>query len=87
MALVELHDSHNWHISCRTQGSFVTTPSPPFFLNMHDGFGDEGWLKEFKNRMVDTFSRENLFSVLVPAGNEIDKVCFKCTLYMSYGFS
>ena len=56
-------------------------------LNMHDGFGDEGWLKEFKNRMVDTFSRENLFSVLVPAGNEIDKVCFKCTLYMSYGFS
>ncbi|XP_030932963.1 protein PALE CRESS, chloroplastic-like [Quercus lobata] len=42
-------------------------------LNMHDGFDDEGWLKEFKNRMVDTFPRENLFSVLVPAGNEINK--------------
>ena len=35
-------------------------------LNMYDGFDDEGWLKEFKNRMVDTFPRENLFSVLVP---------------------
>ncbi|XP_050252642.1 protein PALE CRESS, chloroplastic-like [Quercus robur] len=56
-------------------------------LNMHDGFDDEGWLKEFKNRMVDTFPRENLFSVLVLAGNEINKLCFKCTLYMSYGFS
>uniref|UniRef100_A0A7N2RB63 Uncharacterized protein n=1 Tax=Quercus lobata TaxID=97700 RepID=A0A7N2RB63_QUELO len=42
-------------------------------LNMHDGFDDEGWLKEFKNRMVDTFPRENLFSVLVPTGNEINK--------------
>ena len=34
MALVELHDSHNWHVSCRTQVSFVTTTPPPFFLNM-----------------------------------------------------
>ena len=56
-------------------------------LNLHDGFDDESWLKEFKDRMVDTFPRENLFSILVLARNEINKVCFNCTLYMSYGFS
>ncbi|KAM4097530.1 hypothetical protein ACJW30_07G007400 [Castanea mollissima] len=26
-------------------------------LNMHDGFDDEGWMKECKKRMVDTFLR------------------------------
>ncbi|XP_007050678.2 PREDICTED: protein PALE CRESS, chloroplastic [Theobroma cacao] len=42
-------------------------------LNMHDGFNDEGWLKECKKRMVDTFPREDPFSILVPAGFDIDK--------------
>ncbi|KAF3970914.1 hypothetical protein CMV_005436 [Castanea mollissima] len=40
-------------------------------LNMHDGFDDEGWMKECKKRMVDTFLRP--FSILVPAGFDIDK--------------
>ncbi|XAR58521.1 hypothetical protein NMG60_11013949 [Bertholletia excelsa] len=42
-------------------------------LNLHDGFDDEGWLKECKRRMVDTFPREDPFSILVPAGFDIDK--------------
>lgn len=42
-------------------------------LNLHDGFNDEGWLKECKKRMVDTFPREDPFSILVPAGFDIDK--------------
>ncbi|KAE8009680.1 hypothetical protein FH972_006104 [Carpinus fangiana] len=42
-------------------------------LNMHDGFDDEGWLKECKKCMIDTFPREDPFSILVPAGLDIDK--------------
>ncbi|GKU86642.1 hypothetical protein SLEP1_g1142 [Rubroshorea leprosula] len=42
-------------------------------LNLHDGFDDEGWLKECKKRMVDTFPREDPFSIMVPAGFDIDK--------------
>ncbi|KAK9984130.1 hypothetical protein SO802_033655 [Lithocarpus litseifolius] len=42
-------------------------------LNMHDGFDDEGWMKECKRRLVDTFPREDPFSILVPAGFDIDK--------------
>lgn len=44
-------------------------------LNMHDGFDDEGWLKECKKCMINTFPREDPFSILVPAGFDIDKVC------------
>lgn len=46
-------------------------------LNMHDGYDGEGWLKECKKRMVDTFPREDPFSILVPEGFDIDKVCCK----------
>lgn len=42
-------------------------------LNMHNGFDEEGWLKACKKRMVDTFPREDPFSILVPAGFDIDK--------------
>ncbi|KAL5561634.1 hypothetical protein UlMin_031381 [Ulmus minor] len=42
-------------------------------LNLHDGFDEEGWLKECKKRMIDTFPREDPFSILVPAGFDIDK--------------
>ncbi|KAA8543206.1 hypothetical protein F0562_021299 [Nyssa sinensis] len=42
-------------------------------LNMHDGFDDEGWLKECRKHMVNTFPREDPFSILVPAGFDIDK--------------
>lgn len=42
-------------------------------LNMYDGFDDEGWLKDCRKRMVDTFPREDPFSILVPAGLDIDK--------------
>lgn len=42
-------------------------------LNLHDGFDNEGWLKECRKLMVDTFPREDPFSILVPAGLDIDK--------------
>ncbi|XP_057509523.1 protein PALE CRESS, chloroplastic-like [Actinidia eriantha] len=42
-------------------------------LNLHDGFDDEGWMKECKKRMVNTFPREDPFSILVPTGFDIDK--------------
>ncbi|KAF2298658.1 hypothetical protein GH714_024547 [Hevea brasiliensis] len=42
-------------------------------LNMHDGFDDEGWLKECKKCMINTFPREDPFSILVPAGFDVDK--------------
>lgn len=41
-------------------------------LNMHDGLDNEGWLKACKRRMIDTFPREDPFSILVPAGFDID---------------
>ncbi|KAK4357346.1 hypothetical protein RND71_022956 [Anisodus tanguticus] len=45
-------------------------------LNMHDGgLDNEGWLKACKKRMVDTFPREDPFSILVPAGFDIDTTC------------
>ncbi|KAK6937490.1 hypothetical protein RJ641_030998 [Dillenia turbinata] len=42
-------------------------------LNMHDGFDDEGWLKECKRHMISTFPREDPFTLLVPVGFDIDK--------------
>lgn len=42
-------------------------------LNMHDGFEDEVWLKDCKKRMIETFPREDPFSILVPTGFDIDK--------------
>lgn len=43
-------------------------------LNMHDGgLDNEGWLKACKKRLVDTFPREDPFSILVPAGFDIEK--------------
>ncbi|KAG6606432.1 Protein PALE CRESS, chloroplastic, partial [Cucurbita argyrosperma subsp. sororia] len=42
-------------------------------LNMYDNFNDEGWLKDCRKRMIDTFPREDPFSILVPAGFDIDK--------------
>lgn len=41
-------------------------------LNLHDGFDDEGWLKKCRKCMVDTFPREDPFSMLVPAGFDIN---------------
>ncbi|XP_076884847.1 protein PALE CRESS, chloroplastic-like [Bidens hawaiensis] len=42
-------------------------------LIMHDGYDDEGWLKACKKRMIETFPREDPFSLLVPAGFDLDK--------------
>ncbi|KAF5820480.1 putative protein PALE CRESS [Helianthus annuus] len=42
-------------------------------LIMHDGFDEEGWLKACKKRMIETFPREDPFSLLVPAGFDLDK--------------
>lgn len=53
-------------------------------LNMHDGFDDEGWLKSCKKCMVDTFPREDPFTILAPAGFDIDKV--KSKLHIMYLF-
>ncbi|MCL7047032.1 hypothetical protein MKW94_022583, partial [Papaver nudicaule] len=41
-------------------------------LNLHDGFDDEGWLKQCRKQMVDTFPREDPFSLLVPLGFDIN---------------
>lgn len=43
-------------------------------LNMHDGFDDDGWLKECKKRMIATFPREDPFSIIVPTGFDIDRL-------------
>ncbi|XP_057550079.1 protein PALE CRESS, chloroplastic isoform X2 [Amaranthus tricolor] len=42
-------------------------------LNMHDGYDNEGWLKECKKLMIESFPREDPFSIIVPAGFDIDK--------------
>ncbi|KAL5995857.1 hypothetical protein ACLOJK_025929 [Asimina triloba] len=42
-------------------------------LNLHDGFDDNEWLKECRKQMIDVFPREDPFSILVPAGLDIDK--------------
>lgn len=42
-------------------------------LNLYDGFDHDGWLKGCKKLMVETFPREDPFSILVPAGFDIDK--------------
>ncbi|KAL9225499.1 hypothetical protein vseg_001415 [Gypsophila vaccaria] len=42
-------------------------------LNMHDGFDDDVWLKSCKKLMIETFPREDPFSIIVPAGFDIDK--------------
>ncbi|WOL01811.1 hypothetical protein Cni_G10528 [Canna indica] len=41
-------------------------------LNLHDGFDDEGWLKKCRKCMIDTFPREDPFSMLVPAGYDME---------------
>lgn len=41
-------------------------------LNLHEGYNDEEWLKKCRKCMVDTFPREDPFSILVPAGIDID---------------
>lgn len=43
-------------------------------LILHDGFDEEGWLKECRKQMVETFPREDPYSILVPVGFDIDKV-------------
>ncbi|KAL8548410.1 hypothetical protein ACS0TY_007648 [Phlomoides rotata] len=42
-------------------------------LNMHDGFDDGAWLKACKKLMIETFPREDPFTILAPAGFDIDK--------------
>ncbi|CAN6452827.1 unnamed protein product [Victoria cruziana] len=41
-------------------------------LNLHDGFNVEEWIKECRKRMINTFPREDPFSMLVPMGVDID---------------
>ncbi|XP_072982955.1 protein PALE CRESS, chloroplastic [Typha latifolia] len=42
-------------------------------LNLHDGFDDEGWLKKCRKCMMDTFPREDPFSMILPAGFDIEQ--------------
>lgn len=42
-------------------------------LNLHDGSDDEGWLKACKKRMLDAFPSEDPFSIILPAGFDLDK--------------
>ncbi|KAL4205452.1 hypothetical protein AMTRI_Chr01g137390 [Amborella trichopoda] len=41
-------------------------------LNMHDGFNEEEWRRKCRKLMVETFPREDPFSMLVPAGFDIN---------------
>ncbi|CAA7400012.1 unnamed protein product [Spirodela intermedia] len=41
-------------------------------LNLHDGFDDDEWLKTCRKCMIDTFPAEDPFSILVPAGFDVD---------------
>ncbi|KAJ8622626.1 hypothetical protein MRB53_031155 [Persea americana] len=40
-------------------------------LNLHEGFDDE-WLKKCRKRLIDSFPREDPFSILVPEGFDIN---------------
>ncbi|XP_072961015.1 protein PALE CRESS, chloroplastic [Typha angustifolia] len=42
-------------------------------LNLHDGFDDEGWLKKCRKCMMETFPREDPFSMILPAGFDIEQ--------------
>lgn len=56
-------------------------------LNMHDGFDNEGWLKECKKHMIGTFPREDPFSILVPAGFDLNEVnYFEIILFHPFFF-
>ena len=52
-------------------------------LIMYDGHNEQEWLKNCKQRMVDTFPREDPFSILVPQGFDIDKVCWFYMLHVT----
>ena len=52
-------------------------------LNMHDGFGDDAWLKDCRKRMAETFPREDPFSILMPPGFDIDMVPPFCPFFFS----
>lgn len=39
---------------------------------MHDGFGDDTWLKDCRKRLAETFPRKDPFSVLMPPGIDTD---------------
>ncbi|MQL73793.1 hypothetical protein Taro_006185 [Colocasia esculenta] len=41
-------------------------------LNLHDGFDDDDWLKKCRKCMIDTFPQEDPFSILVPAGFDVN---------------
>ncbi|KAK9161312.1 hypothetical protein Syun_007653 [Stephania yunnanensis] len=49
-------------------------------LILHDGFNEEGWLKECRKLMVDTFPREDPFTLLVPEGFDINMVPYDIIL-------
>lgn len=55
-------------------------------LNMHDGFGDDAWLKDCRKRMAETFPREDPFSILMPRGFDIDMVRPFCSFSFSCYF-
>lgn len=44
-------------------------------LNLHDGYDDDGWKKKCRNLMLQTFAREDTFSIIVPAGIDSVNVC------------
>ncbi|KAI4319456.1 hypothetical protein MLD38_033052 [Melastoma candidum] len=42
-------------------------------LNMFDRFDDDGWLNEYRKLTMSTFPWEDPFSILVPAGFDLEK--------------
>jgi hypothetical protein len=45
-------------------------------LNLHDGGDNEKWLKKCRKRMLEVFPREDPFTVVFPAGFNMENVCY-----------
>jgi hypothetical protein len=44
-------------------------------LNIHDGSADDKWLKSCRKHMIEVFPREDPFTMVFPAGFNMEKVC------------
>lgn len=42
-------------------------------LNLHDGADDDKWLKKCRKRMIEVFPREDPFTMVFPAGFNMEK--------------
>lgn len=45
-------------------------------LNLHDGGNNDKWLKKCRTRMLEVFPREDPFTMVFPAGFNMENVCY-----------